>query len=90
MVILTQNRVVNGLLQKYRDDYDRGEALMRSSMSEDEIKEVVQNLYRVFFLPEYIVRKLASVWNSDDLKFIMRGMSKTLGTLGFSRSETDR
>jgi radical SAM superfamily enzyme YgiQ (UPF0313 family) len=68
------------------DGYDMGKAVMKSSMSGDDIKEVVQSLYKVFFSPGYIARKLTSVRNLDDLLFIRRGISKIFGHLrDFSR-----
>jgi len=68
------------------DDYDMGGAVMRSPISENDIKEVVQSLYKVFFSPGYIARKLTSVRNLDDLRFIRRGISKLFGHLrDFSR-----
>lgn len=62
-------------------DYDMGGAVMRSPMSEDDIKEVVQSLYKVFFSPEYIARKLTSVRSLDDLTFIRKGIGKIFGHL---------
>jgi anaerobic magnesium-protoporphyrin IX monomethyl ester cyclase len=60
------------------DDFDLG-AVMESPMSQDDVKEVVQTLYKVFFSPEYILRKLVLVRSLDDLRFVKKGIARSLG-----------
>ncbi len=72
----------NGLLRTEDwDEYDMRKAVIKSSISPEELKEVVQRLYKVFFEPRYVVRKFLSIRNFDDIKFITRGISKLRGHL---------
>ena len=72
----------NGLLRTEDwDEYDMRRAVIKSSVSPEELKEVVQRLYKVFFEPRYVVRKFLSIRNFDDIKFITRGISKLRGHL---------
>lgn len=63
------------------DRYDMREPVMRCPMTEIEIKELTQELYRVFMTPGYMIRKLLSIRNMDDLKFIKRGVEAVTGHL---------
>ncbi len=72
----------NGLLRTEDwDEYDMRKAVIKSSVSPEELKEIVQRLYKVFFEPKYIVRKFLSIRSFDDIKFITRGISKIRGHL---------
>ena len=48
---------------------------------EDEIKELTQGLYKVFFTPHYVLRKLASIRSVDDLVFVKKGITSIAGHL---------
>jgi len=63
------------------DRYDMREPVMRSQLSDADIKNFTQELYKVFFDPRYIFRRVISIRNLDDLKFIMRGVRSVVGHL---------
>ncbi|MCZ7355912.1 MAG: radical SAM protein [Candidatus Methanoperedens sp.] len=70
------------------DRFDMREAVMKCPITEQEIKELTQELYKVFITPGYILRRLLSIRNIDDLKFIKRGVSAVTGHLtDFSNKE---
>lgn len=61
--------------------YDMSKGVMKSPMNQDELKDVVQKLYEIFFVPRYVFRRLISIRNLDDVRFIKRGISKIYGHL---------
>lgn len=63
------------------DDYDMRKPVMKTPLSEHEIIEATQKLYKVFFTPQYILRRLVSIRNFNDLSFIKRGLTKISGHL---------
>ncbi len=68
--------------------YDMREPVMKCPLTEKEIKELTQELYKIFFTPSYIVRRLLSIKNMDDLKFVKRGIKAVTGHLAdFSNNE---
>ncbi len=68
--------------------YDMREPVMKCPMTGQEIKELTQELYRVFITPGYVLRKLLSIKNMDDLRFIKRGVKSVTGHLtDFSNKE---
>ena len=83
MVIFTQNWVVNDfdLLQKDWDDYDMGRPVMECGITEEDVKEMTQKIYRLHFNSRYVLRKLVSIRSFEDLRFIGRGVRKVLGHL---------
>ncbi len=63
------------------EEYDMRGSVMHSPISEKEIKELTQGLYKVFFTPQYAVRKLVSIRSIDDLVFVKKGISAVAGHL---------
>ena len=63
------------------DRYDMREAVMKSQLTNEQVKELTQDLYRVFMEPKYVVRKLVSVRSKDDLAFMKRGVQYVFGHL---------
>lgn len=57
------------------------EPIMKCPMSAEEIKELTQSLYKVFMMPSYILKRIASVRGVDDLRFIKRGVKAVFGHL---------
>jgi len=55
--------------------------VMKTPLSEKEITKATQQLYKVFFTPQYILRRLVSIRNFNDLNFIKRGLTKISGHL---------
>ncbi len=78
------------LSTKEWDDYDMRRLVMKTSLSEDDVKDLTQCLYRSFFTPRYAIRKVISVRSLDDLKFLWRGVKAVFGHLkDFSAKRRD-
>ena len=72
----------NGLLSTEDwDGYDMRQPVMKTSLSEDDVKDLMQCLYRTFFTPRYMIRKLTSVRSLNDLMFLWRGVRAVFGHL---------
>ena len=69
------------LLTEDYDRYDMREAVMKSELSNEQVKELTQDLYRVFLTPKYITRKVVSIRTKDDLAFAKRGARYIYGHL---------
>ncbi len=70
------------------DRYDMREPIMICPVTGQEIKELTQELYRVFITPRYIMKRLLSIRNIEDLRFIKRGINAVAGHLAdFSNKE---
>ena len=63
------------------DDYDMRKPVMNTPMGEDDIKELTQCLYKVFFTPRYVFRRLISIRSLNDLRFLQRGIKSVFGHL---------
>lgn len=63
------------------DKFDMREPAMKCPMTEQEIKELMQELYKVFLTPGYVMRRLLSIRSIDDLKFIGKGVKAVTGHL---------
>jgi hypothetical protein len=61
------------------DRYDMREPILKTPMSEREVMEIVQNLYKVAFDPEFVARKIVSVRRPSDFKFLLRGAKNIFG-----------
>jgi radical SAM superfamily enzyme YgiQ (UPF0313 family) len=70
------------LLSHDWDDYDMRTAVIKTPVSEAEIKDAIRRVYRAFLLPETIVRRLLSTRDPiGDLAFYWRGFRSLLGHL---------
>lgn len=69
------------LLTEDYERYDMREAVMESPLTNEQVKELNQQLYRVFFSPRYILRKLTSIRSKNDIDFAMRGLKYIYGHL---------
>jgi len=55
------------------------EPVMVSTVPEKKIMSFVQNLYRVSFNPEFFLRKIFSIRDTDDLRYFSLAFKKVLG-----------
>src|SRR3989338_2592870 len=70
------------LLTEDWDRYDMREPVLKTPyMKREEVMQCVQALYNVAFHPQLIYRKLTSIRNTDDLRFIMRAAKGVFGHL---------
>ncbi|MDD4894404.1 MAG: radical SAM protein, partial [Candidatus Omnitrophica bacterium] len=61
------------------DDYDMRLPVMKSRIPDDKITELVQGMYKVSFHPEFVLRKISSLRDIDDLKYYLRAARKVAG-----------
>jgi anaerobic magnesium-protoporphyrin IX monomethyl ester cyclase len=79
---LYQECVENGwLLTDNWDRFDMREPVMKTPMDPEEVMELVQDLYKVSYHPEFLVRKLLSIRDFDDVRFFARAGKQVVGHL---------
>ena len=61
------------------DDYDMVNTVMKTKMSEDDMRKMVQEMYKVAFNPEFLFRKLLSIRSLDDVKFYWNAGKHVIG-----------
>ncbi len=61
------------------DDYDMKHPVMQASIADEKIMELVQGMYGVSFQPEFILRKICSIKDIDDVKYYLRAAKKVFG-----------
>ncbi len=75
------------------DDYDRfdqREQVMESPLTTHDVQDLTQQLYKSFVTPKFIFRKVVSIRNWNDVKFLGRAAGKVLGHLtDFSSKKND-
>jgi radical SAM superfamily enzyme YgiQ (UPF0313 family) len=70
----------NGWLKTFDwDDYDMKQPVMQSSIPDAKIMELVQGMYKISFQPKFILRKLFSLKDFDDIKYSLRASKKVWG-----------
>lgn len=76
----------NLLLTTDYDRFDQREPVMKTGISEIEIKKMIRNFYRSFLTPSFLLKKLTSIRSLADAHFILRAGGKIIGHLkDFSR-----
>lgn len=71
----------NLLLTRNYEDYDQKRMVMKSPLTSKDAKELVQSLYKSFISPQFIWRKIKSIRNADDIKFLFMAGWKWLGKM---------
>lgn len=61
------------------EDYDMKSPVMKTNVEASKITGLVQGMYRVSFQPEFILRKLLSLRDMDDIKYYFRALKKVGG-----------
>lgn len=61
--------------------YDMKEPIMKTPMADSETMKLVQGIYSVAFNPEFILRRLATIKDKNDVKYYFRAGTKILGHL---------
>lgn len=69
------------LITENWDEYDQRKVIMKSPLTEKDIKELTQGLYKSFVTPKFIWRKIIGIRSIDDIKFLFRAGGKVLGHL---------
>ena len=70
------------------DDFDQRTVVMKSDLSEKDIKELAQGLYKSFVSPKFIWRKIIGIRSVNDIKFLFRAAGKLFGHLVDFSSKT--
>lgn len=63
------------------DSYDMKQPMMQTPISDGKLMDFVQQMYKISFQPEFILRKLFSLTDIDDIKYYLRAAKKVLGHL---------
>lgn len=61
------------------DDYDMKQPVMSSLIPEEKIMGLARSMYRVSFHPEFILRKIFSIRDLDDLNYYSRSARRVIG-----------
>jgi radical SAM superfamily enzyme YgiQ (UPF0313 family) len=61
------------------DEYDMRRMVMKSELCEEDVKEITQRMYKLFFNPRYVLRKVADIRSFEDMAFVLRGVKKVTG-----------
>ncbi len=69
------------LLTEDYDKYDMRQPVMKSPLTDKQILELTQDLYKSFLTPRFILRKLTSIRSLDDIKFYFMAGWRFLGHL---------
>ena len=67
------------LLTEDWDRYDMKESVWKSPVGNDDVLKFTQGLYTSALNPSFIVKKILSIRNIDDIKFIFRAGKKVMG-----------
>jgi len=59
--------------------YDMKNPVMKLNFSSEELPKLVQGMYSVSFNPEFILRKIISIREIDDIKYFSRAFLKVIG-----------
>lgn len=71
------------------ESFDMRGSVMKIPFSKEQLYELTQELYSSFFTPQYIVRKVLSIRNLDDIKFLIYSAWKLVGhLLDFDKDQT--
>lgn len=66
----------NLLLTENWDAYDMRQTVMKTGIGDKRIKEYVQSFYNLSFDPRFLIRKILSIRDIDDIKYYMRAFKK--------------
>ncbi len=63
------------------NDYDMKNPVMKTSIPDEKLAGLVQGMYKISYQPEFLMRKLFSVRDMDDLRYYARAAKKVAGHL---------
>jgi len=61
------------------EKFDMRQKIMKSPLTEEQIKELVASLYKLAFSPKFILRQMMAIRNYYDVLYIFRGAKKVIG-----------
>ena len=74
--------VKNNWLDVKKDDWEKFDMrvkIMKSPLTEEQIKEFVSSLYRISFSPKFIFRQIMQIRDYYDFLYLWRGAKKVIG-----------
>lgn len=73
------------------EEYDMRQPVIKTSISDQEISNLIQGMYKISFDPEFIFQKLRNLKDKDDLKYYLRAAKKITGHISdFERTQANR
>ena len=69
------------LLSENYEDYDMRKPVMKSALTDEQILELTQELYKSFLSPQFMIRKILEIRSVDDIKFLIMAGWRFLGHL---------
>lgn len=63
------------------DNYDMKQSVWKSPVSNEDVLNFTQGLYRAALSPKFLLRKISKIRSLDDVKFLIRAGKKLLGHL---------
>ena len=69
------------LLTREYSRFDQREMVMKSPLTSKDAKELVQELYKSFITPKFILKKILAIRTLDDIKFLWMAGLKVVGHL---------
>jgi hypothetical protein len=74
------------LLTKAWDGYDMKQSVWKSEVTQADVMAFTRDLYKSALSPKFIARKLLTIRNIDDVRFLMKAAQKLAGHVwDFSR-----
>lgn len=77
----------NWLTTEDWDDFDMKQSVWKSPVTNKDVLGYTQGLYKVAFNPFFVVRKIFSIRNIDDIKFLVRAGFKVFAHIADFRNE---
>jgi radical SAM superfamily enzyme YgiQ (UPF0313 family) len=72
------------------DDYDMKQSVWKSPITNEDVLEFTQGLYRAALSPSFIARKVFSIRNIDDIKFLARATLKVFAHIADFKNNNDK
>jgi radical SAM superfamily enzyme YgiQ (UPF0313 family) len=63
------------------DDFDMRQPVMKSPFTDEEIKKIIRELFHGVLTPKFLIKKIFSIRNFDDVKFLFTYTVKYLKKL---------
>jgi len=61
------------------DRYGMDELVLNSSVGKEEVAQIIAEIYKIGFNPEFLIRKIIRIRNLSDIKYMARAGKKLLG-----------
>ena len=76
---------------KEYERFDMSEPVLKTpDMTDKEVMEICNNIYKIFLTPEYMFRRLIGIRSFGDVKFVLKGAKAVVGHLkDFSRGKNE-